>query len=177
MTAAILRRVLDLLSYDPQTGVFSWRPRPVTDFKTKRAHSIWVVRFSGKPVASRSGKYGIVRIDGTCHYLHRLAWLVTFGEFPAGEIDHVNGDQSDNRIRNLRDASREINQQNIRRRPGPPSTLPLGAHFVARKKVRRFASKLRVNGRTKHLGYFDTAEEAHAAYVEAKRVAHAGCTL
>jgi hypothetical protein len=64
---------------------------------------------------------------------HRLVWFVTYGKFPNGDIDHLNGDRSDNRIENLRDVTRRANLQNVIKRPRNDSTLPTGVTVVHNK--------------------------------------------
>ena len=96
------------------------------------------------------------------------------GEWPADEVDHINGDSTDNRLCNLRSVSREVNQENIRRAKRNSKTGLLG---VMHTRGGKYRSAIRVRGVFHHLGHFDTAEQAHAAYVEAKRRLHEGCTL
>jgi hypothetical protein len=86
-------------------------------------------------------------------------------------IDHINGNPLDNRFKNLRLSNHKLNGQNQKAyRPKNKSTQLLGASWHKRHK--RFISFIKVDGKRKHLGYFDTAEEAHAAYITAKRILH-----
>src|SRR5205823_1285596 len=85
-------RVLDLLDYNHETGAFTWRPKPA-------GHK------------HQSG-YVHLRIDGQAVSAHHLAWLIAYGSWPLGVIDHINGDRSDNRIENLRDTTSKVNAQN-----------------------------------------------------------------
>ena len=104
---------------------------------------------------------------------HRLAWALTTGSWPIGEIDHVNGIRNDNRIVNLRVVDRQTNTQNIRR---AHSRNKIGLLGVSEQSG-RFKARIAVAGKHTHLGTFDTAEAAHAAYVAAKSVLHKGSTL
>ena len=152
----------DVLVYNQDTGEFIWG--------------------SGRP---RTGKlagwtdfhgYRKISISGHEYLAHHLAWLYVFGVLPRHEIDHINGDRSDNRITNLRDVHRKINTQNQRRRRKDWSPeLPLGTSFD--KARNKFAAYIGHNGKTIALGRFDTPEEAGAAYLAAKRVLHDGCTI
>lgn len=112
--------------------------------------------------------YLVAKVDGSPYPAHRLAWLHHHGRWPHGLIDHINGDRTDNRIVNLREASWHLNGQNRRVAKRGSSSGYLGVTFV--KKRGRYRAAIA-------LGEFDTAEEAYAVYVEAKRRLHAGNTL
>lgn len=119
---------------------------------------------------------GRVCIDGTYYSAHRLAWFYMVGEWPDGEIDHINGEKSDNRFANFRDVPRSINQQNIRKSIGPNSeNRLLGTSY--NKRTGRWIAKIALNKKQYGLGYFDTMEEAHEVYLAAKRKMHPGCTI
>lgn len=109
-------------------------------------------------------------------YEHRVIWEAANGPIPAGMvIDHVNGDRADNRLENLRTGTQAQNCQN---RQGPQKNCGsglIGAYF--HKHSGRWHSRIQVRGKTTSLGYFDTAEEASAAYIAAKRKLHEFCTL
>jgi hypothetical protein len=160
LTAARLR---SLLCYDPETGVFTHR---ITSGRR---------RCVAGTVASRDSQTGrlIVSIDRHNHYAHRAAWLYMTGAFPVGVIDHLDGDSFNNRFANLRDVPQAINQQNLRAAHIDSSSGYLG---VSANK-RRWAASIKVLGVRKHLGTYDTAEEAYAVYLEAKRRLHVGCTI
>lgn len=116
-----------------------------------------------------------IGINGHSHLAHRLAWLFVHGHWPEADIDHINGDRSDNRIDNLRCVTRQHNLMNQRR---PRSDNTTGYLGVCVDRARgEFQARLQVSGRVKHLGRFDNAEAAHAAYVAAKRRLHPTCTL
>lgn len=102
MDATTLRTLLD---YNPLTGQFTWRVRA--------AHRIHVGDIAG--VICKSTGYRVIGINGVRHSAHRLAWLHVHGEWPAQNIDHINGDRSDNRIENLRDVSQQTNTLNRKR--------------------------------------------------------------
>lgn len=106
---------------------------------------------------------------------HRLAWMLTHGEWPKQHVDHINGDRSDNRLQNLRDIPQVHNQQNERRARKNNKSGLLGASWS--KAMGRWTARIHYDGKHHFLGYFDTAEAAHAVYLEAKRKVHAGCTI
>jgi hypothetical protein len=167
MADAILsaERLREVLDYDQETGIFTWK-LPTSD-RLKAGKVAGVLR--------GGHKYPRITVDYQTHGAHRLAWLHVHGVWPSGEIDHVNGDRSDNRIANLRDVPSFVNMQNQRRAHSRSASGLLGAWFD--KRTGRWAASISVRGKRRFLGRFSTAEDAHAAYVEAKRRMHEGCTL
>lgn len=167
ITAEFIRNLVD---YDPETGVFTYRE--------DRICGRGRVNIKAGDVAGtkRPNGYRLININLKPMLSHRLAWLHFYGEWPKNVIDHINGDPSDNRIKNLRDVTFAENMQNIRKSPSSRKigTL-LGASLY--KPTNRWRAYLRVDNKQKHLGYFATEEEAHAAHIEAKRKFHKGCTI
>lgn len=155
-------RLRELLHYDPETGVWTWLVR--TSYRIK----------VGDPVGTDNG-HGYIRtsIDGNRYLLHRLAWLWTTGEWPTSMIDHVNGVRNDNRWVNLRLVSNAENGQNRRTARGGGRSGLLGVSPHQGK----YTSQIHVAGRKIHIGVFDTPEQAHEAYLAAKRRLHPGCTI
>ena len=156
MTELTAGRLRELLDYCPDTGVFTWK-----------------IRISNVKVGDVAGcleKDGYLRIqiDSRLHFTHRLAWFYVTGEWPPDQIDHINGIRDDNRIANLRAATRSENGQNRRKPQANNTTGYLG---VTRHRG-KFLAKIRLDGKRKHLGLFTTPEEAHVAYLEAKRRLH-----
>jgi hypothetical protein len=141
-----------LLSYDPATGMFAWRAR---------RGSIK----AGASAGSICQGYINISIDGKLQKAHRLAWLYVNGEFPNGDIDHINGNRADNRIVNLRQVTRAQNMQNMDSKNGT-----CGTSYA--KNISRWRAGIRKNGKRYHLGCFATQEEAHAAYLKAKQEMH-----
>jgi len=151
-----------LLKYDPETGVFTWLTNPSKRIK------------AGQQAGSLHHKgYIQIGINKTLYLAHRLAWFYYYGNLPNQTIDHINGIKTDNRISNLRDISSSGNCQNLLRSRG--SSGLIGAHF--QKSRNRWSSSIKLNGVRTHLGYFKTAEEAHTAYIAAKRSMHPFNTL
>jgi hypothetical protein len=158
-------RLAELFNFDPDAGIF-----------TKKMKKKGGARH-GQPVGTIT-ELGYTRIncDGRLFYAHRLAWLWVTGQMPEMEIDHVNGNRSDNRIGNLRHVDHSTNQQNRRRAPASnKSTGVLGVYFD--KDRGKYQAGLFVDGKRKSLGRFDSLDDASAAHLSAKRDLHNGCTL
>lgn len=157
------QRLREVLYYDPDTGIFKWRVRT--------SNRVSVGQVAGTPAGDG---YVLIRIGKRC-WAHRLAWLYMTGKWPDGEVDHWDTNRSNNRWSNLRDVSGQTNSQNLRKAKSTSSSGLLGAFYFKSRDC--FRAQISVNGRAKHIGYFTTAELAHAAYVKAKRALHAGCTI
>lgn len=150
-------KLRELLIYDPETGLFSWR--------SKRAPGIK----AGDPAGSnRRDGYLAIRIEGTKYQSHRLAWLYVHGQIPP-MLDHINGDRSDNRILNLRPATNSQNCLNRGRRSDNSSGFK-GVSFE--RSTGKWRANCSVDGKWKSLGRFETAEAASAAYEVAASVHH-----
>ena len=119
-----------------------------------------------------------ITIDGRRYLLHRIIWLMVTGEWPERVIDHRNGDATNNSWLNLRDASRAVNSQNQRVwRFNKKHALPLGVTLVYPERIKPYRAAIHVKGRRLSLGFHATPEDAHAAYVMAKRAHHPGCEI
>lgn len=165
LTSARLR---ELLHYDPATGVFSRLVRTAPN----------------AAVGSIAGGYDAhgylnVSVDRVRYKAHRLAWLYSFGHWPTGEIDHINGIKDDNRISNLRDVDRTANGRNfVRVTARNKHSGVLGVTFVRSGGRNPWKAAITVSKKRIHIGVYPTIEAAHEAYVEAKRRLHSdGCTL
>lgn len=150
----------DCLTYDPATGILTWKTRPLSHFPNCHAHASWNGRLAGKRAgALRHHGYIFVTIDQAQYLAHRVIWAMQTGAWPK-QIDHKNRDCGDNRWDNLREARQ---QQNLWNRSLPTRELPRGVRKSPRGP--RFVARATVNRRYIHLGSFDTPEEAHAAWL------------
>lgn len=151
-----LRRHLD---YDPATGLFAWKLQ-----KSSRAK---VGQIAGS--ANHDG-YWIIGFMWKRYAAHRLAWFYMHGEWPAGELDHINGDRADNRMCNLRLASHSENMQNLRKASRRNATGLLGVTYL--EYWGKWKAQITHKRRVRNLGMFDSPKKAHEAYLKAKRELH-----
>lgn len=153
----------EALGYDASTGCFMWK----VDCGAARAGQ--------KAGRVQADGYLMIGFKGKKVLAHRLAWFFVHGSWPHGEIDHIDGDKANNRIDNLRIVSRSQNMQNMKVARKDNQSGFLGV--VSPKKGSRYLAQLIVGGRRVFRKSFGSAEEAHAAYLEAKRRHHDGCTI
>lgn len=162
--------VHDLFRYERESGKLFWKKRGLEYFATgpRQANAVatWNSRHAGTEITSRDAKgYIHTRVFGKPAKAHRIIWLLVRGRWP-DQIDHINGDKSDNRIENLRDVTNQQNQRNTRR-PSDNTSGVVGVMW--NKKCQKWRAVISVDGRKKHLGLFDIFEEA----VSARRAAEA----
>ena len=121
---------------------------------------------AGQPAGSPNGDgYLRVRVNGTQFRVHRIIWLITQGAWPEGQIDHINGVVSDNRIENMRDVDAQGNQRNQHIRPDNTSGI---TGVCAENGF--WTARIKVDGKKIRLGRFLTIEEACAARKAAEKV-------
>lgn len=150
-------RLREILKYNDDTGEFFW--------VQPSGPRVKVGSFAGY----NCGGYIRIGIDRRPYLAHRLAWLYVYGEWPAGEIDHVNRVKSDNRIANLRALSHAENNQNKARQKNNTS----GKKGVSWNKNRgRWHVRIMLNGESRHVGYFEKIEAADAAYKNIAKEIH-----
>lgn len=159
LTAEELKQVL---RYDPESGEF-----------------FWIVHMTGTATAGSSAGSLNINSNG-CRYIrfsifgerylgHRLAWLYVYGEWPDGQIDHINGDGTDNRISNLRVVDKFAQNQNRK----TPKNNTSGVKGVSWKKARnKWQAQIEAHGVTKYLGMYTTIEAAKKAYDDAAIALH-----
>jgi hypothetical protein len=145
LSAATARSLFD---YDAQTGELTWKVSPSIGVKSGRSAG-----------AVNSSGHLQVKIKGKAFSVHRVVWLITHGEWPPTQIDHINRNPADNRLANLRLAT---HIENCRNR-GAQKNNTSGAKGV-RRRGKRYTAQLRVNGANVFLGGFPSLEEASRAY-------------
>lgn len=167
LTQDLLR---EIFSYDAKTGVLSHKDRPRWMFKNgyndgETSWKTWNSKHAGQDVSNcGSGGYLRVNIGGNRYFAHRLIWVITHGEWP-DEIDHINGDRADNRLCNLRAVNRQENLRNLARRSDNTSGYT-GVSYSKRDGV--FIAYITLDGHTKVIGRFATAEQAAEARAKAQ---------
>jgi len=162
----------ECLDYNQDTGIFTWKERPLSHFKNESIMNNINSRFAGKQAGTiNGGGYIQIQLKGIFFKAHRLAWFYIYGYMPENDTDHISSIRSDNRICNLREANRSENCQKLKKaKSGMTSTGLLGVSY--NKKQCSFYSRIQINKNKKFLGYFKTPEEAHNAYLQAKRQLH-----
>jgi hypothetical protein len=154
-----LEKLQELLSYDPETGIFTWLTQRQGGAKKGTASG-------GKKLNG----YINIKLYGKDYLAHRLAWLYVYGELPESFLDHINEIKDDNKISNLRLATRQENYHNISK---PQKNNKSGLLGVCRTNCgKKWRANICLNGKIKYLGVFNTAEEASEAYLKAKRELH-----
>lgn len=152
-----------LLSYDPESGVLTWRERGSMDCP-RDGGKRWNSRYAGQEafrVVHTGYRQGMV--NRVMVRAHRAAWAIYYGRWPDGDIDHINGNRSDNRIANLREVSRADNAKNQRPRKNSKSGI-LG---VCRHGKDRWKAYIKVGDKPLHLGVFDSLDDAAEARARA----------
>ena len=135
-------RLKELIDYNPDTGIFIWKPRP---YYTRNG----VGRIAG---SLHSAGYITLFIDREQYFAHRLAWLYYYGEFPSSNIDHINRIKNDNRIVNLRLANQSQNLMNIVKHKDNTSGYK-GVYW--HKKAKKWAVECYIQGKKNYLGLFE----------------------
>jgi len=153
--------------YNPETGVLLWKARPVGHFKSARAQTLWNARFAGRRAFNhlRADGYRCGLFNRKTFFAHRVAWFLSYGEWPSDQIDHINRNKSDQRLSNLRAATA---QQNACNRVYQSAT---GFRGVTKRASGKYQAICGPRGKRKSLGDFATPEEAARAYdAEARKV-------
>jgi hypothetical protein len=152
-------RLLELLEYDLETGIFI---RKISSSSRAR-------KGDRAGYCDKSHGYRSISIDSTEYYEHRLAWLYVNGGFPINEIDHINMDRADNKFSNLREATRSQNGQNKNKLCRNTS----GVKGVTwHKDAQKWMAQINVNRKHYYLGVFETIKDAGKAYSDASDSLH-----
>lgn len=151
-------RVKELFDYEEDTGHVTRRVN---------VKGYWNGARAGSDHIHRTCRY--ITVDGKSYKEHRIIWLYVYGYFPPSEIDHINGDGTDNRLCNLRLATHAENSQN-RRVHVDNITGVLGVTYDRYRDS--YQARICVQGKQRHLGRFKTIEAASEAYALAKNMLH-----
>ena len=161
------------LSYDPETGVLTWKERPREMFTEERIFLSWNSKFAHKKAGTLCSHRGYVDImlssSGKRIKMlgHRVAWLLHTGSWPELQLDHINGDKQDNRIENLRQVTQIENHRNKARMKNNTSGHS-GVFYNKTRLNKPWQATIGCNSRLVYLGRYATKEEAIAARKEAE---------
>ncbi|MCW7467541.1 HNH endonuclease [Leptospira levettii] len=148
MTLLTKNLIEKYLFINAETGEVKWKKNPKNQSSDGLAGSIGC------------DGYRELKLEGKRYKIHRLIWLYCMGSFPQKRLDHINGNRSDNRISNLREVTQGENCRNREIRKG---------YYLDNG---RYKAQICLNGKQKHLGRYDTPEEARQAYLKAKVKVH-----
>lgn len=162
-----------LLRYDPETGRLYWKPRSQEWFQDGkypawRICNKWNSHFSGKEAFVTSDTSGRLqgRILGPKYLAHKVCWAIYYGEWPSGEIDHINRNPKDNKIQNLRIASRCQNARNRGKTRSNTKSIYKGVYQqTGSRKIWR--ASIMKDRKSYFLGGFETEVDAAIAYDQA----------
>lgn len=149
----------ECFDYNPETGILTWKERPLYHFSGKKAYNWFNSCFTNKELRN-TNEYGYVyvTINKKLYLVHRIIWMLIYNEHP-DTIDHINGITDDNRLCNLRNVTQEQNMRNIK--------LPRhnnSGYMGASKLGKRWRSRINIGDEEILIGVFDTKEEAALAY-------------
>lgn len=153
----------ECISYNPISGEF-----------------VWIKGYNNRNIGKVAGMidvdgYRVIKFKKRIWRAHHLAWLYVNGEFPRSAMDHIDGNRSNNAITNLRVVTFSGNSQNQRVAHKDAKYGMLGVDKLSHRKL--FRARIATGGKRVTLGYFKTPEEAHSAYLAAKRIMHITCTI
>jgi hypothetical protein len=149
-----IQRIRTVLDYNEKTGEFTWKLLSCDEKKGN------ITTFSSE------SKYMFIRIGENLYNCARLAWMYYYGVEPNGDIDHIDGNRSNNSISNLRDIPHSINSL-IRQIKSNNTSGSIGVRW--RKDRNKWQARIKVNGIEKHLGHFDDKNDAVKIYEEYKK--------
>jgi HNH endonuclease len=161
----------EALTFEEVSALLEYRDGAVYAKQTRSSRAL-----AGTRMGHDINGYNVTTLHYRKYKISRIVWMLHHGVWPTGVIDHINHDTKDDRIENLRDVAQSHNMQNQVRAPRHSTLRVLGVS-PAQPGGRGPTAHINVGGRNIHLGTFDTIDEAHQAYVTAKRRLHEGNTL
>lgn len=155
------KQVRQSLTYNPDTGSIVWKERPVEHFKSVGAMRSMNSRYAGKPFGSvqtsRGKRYFSAMLFSKNVKVHRVIWLYMTGSWPVNQVDHINGDGTDNRWCNLREVDLSENGKNMRLREDNSTGLT-GVYWCVTESMWR--AQIQSKGKRITLGRFKDFFEA-----------------
>ena len=161
----------ELLIYDAEQGSLMWRERGPKWFAVATDAPGWNAKYAAMPALSSINVSGYLRgtLLGQSLLAHRVCWALYEGAWPISVLDHINGNRTDNRRSNLREASPAENRQNVASRSGSTSRF---VGVSKHKATGRWQAFISVGRAQRYLGLFDTENDAFSAYCAAKKKLH-----
>jgi hypothetical protein len=144
-----------MIHYNPESGVFTWIKRPWA------RSMVYPGDIAGNPLKN---KYLQFSLNNKTYLAHRAAFLYMTGEWPDGLVDHIDRNRANNSWSNLRLVTRKENTFN--KTPIPGKSGFLGVFKVKNK----YYAHISVDNKKKHIGVYNTPEEAHQAYLDARAI-------
>jgi hypothetical protein len=147
------------LSYCPETGIIRWKLSDKVPDACRMRLETWNRRFAGQPAFNKpnSKGYKCGWLWTTSMLAHRVAWALHYGEWPSDQIDHVNGDKTDNRLENLRIVTAQGNAKNRSLRSDNTSGH-VGVYWV--RETKKWSAQIKVDGKQKTIATFESLEDA-----------------
>lgn len=166
--------IRECFEYDPDTGELTWKSRPRNHFPTERGWRIFHKSYAGKVTGCMDHMgYLIVLIGGRPYPVHRVILALVTGAWPTEMVDHINGVRHDNRLVNLRAATREENRHNtLVRKDSSTGVKGVGKPRVRADGSLAWRASITAFKVKTHIGYFPTKEQAAAAIREARKKIH-----
>lgn len=153
--------IKEILHYDSETGVFTWKDR----------NNRYTKRLNGKQAGClRNDGYLTIGIKNKLILAHRLVFLYMEGNLPENFVDHIDGVRTNNKWSNLRHATKSENEQNIFNHRANNKLGIIGV--CLNKKYGTYIAQIWINKKHIHIGNFETPQKAHEAYLQAKRQFH-----
>ncbi|AUR90719.1 hypothetical protein NVP1149O_65 [Vibrio phage 1.149.O._10N.286.55.A12] len=159
----------ECLDYNSDTGIFTWKTRPVNHFVSSHGYKVWNAKYAGKMAGSewvsfKGKKYLRISINKKHYKAHRLAFAIMGVNIDGIEIDHDDGNGLNNKWLNISKSDRNANMQNTRKRSDNTSGCT-GVSWHNPNKT--WKARIYVNGKEKCIGYFKNKDDAVKARLEA----------
>ena len=166
ITPELMRECID---YNPDTGEIRWKVRPLHHFYSPKVGEAWNRRLAGKHwIVNKYSGYRTSTISGVCLRGHRVAWLITHGEWPNGFLDHIDGDKTNNRLDNLRVVDPAESSKNKGKQVRNKSGINGVYLDLKGNKSKPWRVYIGVNGKNKFIGGYETKEQAKQARDQAE---------
>lgn len=141
--------VREVFDYDEETGELIWKIKPCKK-----------VNIGDVAGSVNNRGYKLIGYKGKLYRAHRLIWAYVHGSFPPEQIDHIDGNPSNNRISNLRAVS---SQENLKNQKLPKNNTSGITGVVWKKNASKWQARIKINWKQIYLGIFNDFFEACCA--------------